>query len=63
MNLLYGLILIGDLFYDQPNNGIYATKTESIHYNTAITITNAIKNISPLKIYNELGFEFLKLRR
>ena len=36
---------------------------EKVQYNAALAITGAIKGISQLKIYNELGIEFLKFKR
>ena len=32
----------GDFIYDQPNNGSFCSKIESVQYNAALTITGAI---------------------
>ena len=52
----------GDVLYDQPNNEILCRKIESPQYNAALAITGAIKGISLMKLYNELGLESLKFR-
>ena len=53
----------GDIIYDQPNNDSFCNMIERVQYNAALTITGVIKGTSQLKIYKELGFEFLKFRR
>ena len=53
----------GDIIYDQPNNSSFCDMIEKVHYNAALAITGAIKGTSQLKLYKELGFESLKLRR
>ena len=53
----------GDVLYDQPNNESLCQKIESAQYNATLTITSAIKGTSQMKLYNELGLEYLKFRR
>ena len=53
----------GDIVYDQPNDDNFCNIIEKVQYNAALAITGAIKGISQLKIYNELGIESLKFRR
>ena len=52
----------GDIIYDQPKNESFNQKTEGIQYNAALAITGAIKGTSQRKLYNKLGFEYLKFR-
>ena len=53
----------GDVINDQPNLPSLANKIESVQYNAALAITGAIRGTSKEKLYQELGFEFLKERR
>ena len=53
----------GDILYDQPRNKSFWQKIETIQYSAALVITAAIKGISQIKIYNELGLESLVLRQ
>ena len=53
----------GDIIYDQPNNESSTQKIERIQYKAVIVITGAIKGTFQSKLYSELGFESLKLRR
>ena len=53
----------GDITYDQPQNESFCNKLESIQYNAALSITGAIRGTSKVKLYKELGLEFLKSRR
>ena len=53
----------GDVINDQPNLSSLANKIESVQYNAALAITGAIRGTSKEKLYQELGFEFLKERR
>ena len=53
----------GDVIYDQPNQSSLANKVESVQYNRTLAITGAIKGTSIEKLYQELGFESLKVRR
>ena len=53
----------GDVIYDQPYNETFKKRIESTQYNAALAITGAIKGISRVKIYNELGIESLSDRR
>ena len=48
---------------DQTNNESLCQIIESVQYNAALAITGAIKGISQMKLYNELGLESLKFRR
>ena len=52
-----------DVIYDQPNNQTLSDKIESVQYNAALAITGAIRGSSKVKLYQELGLEFLKDRR
>ena len=52
-----------DIIYDQPQNESFCNKLESIQYNAALAITGAIQGTSKVKLYKELGLEFLKSRR
>ena len=47
---------------DQPNNN-FCQKTESMQYNAALAITEAIKGTSQTKLYKELGLQMLKFSR
>ena len=53
----------GDVLYDQAFNNSFHTKMESIQYNACLAITGAIRSTSREKIYQELGLEYLQLRR
>ena len=53
----------GDIIYDQPNNQSLSDKIESVQYNAALAITGVIRGTSKVKLYQELGLEFLKERR
>ena len=50
----------GDIIYDQPNNQTFSNKLEAVQSNAALAITGAIRGISRIKIYQELGLESLK---
>ena len=52
-----------DFIYAKPNNAYFTSNIESILYNAALTITEAIRGSSREKIYKELGFEDLNRRR
>ena len=52
-----------DIAFDQPTNDAFCKKLESVQYNAAPAITEAIKGTSQVKPYKELGLESLKLRR
>ena len=52
----------GDFIYDQPNNGSFCSKIESVQYNAALAITGAIRGTLQTKLYRELGLESLKSR-
>ena len=58
-------LLILDLkpLYDHAFNVIFRQKLESVQYNTALTISGAMKGTSREKLYHELGFESLESRR
>ena len=53
----------GDIVYDQQNNKTFCGKLESVQYNAALAITEAIKGSSREKIFKELALEYLKSRR
>ena len=53
----------GDVVFDQPNNQSLSDTIESVQYNAALAITGAIRGSSKIKLYQELGLEFLKERR
>ena len=50
----------GDIIYDQAYN---ASKLESLQCNACLAITEAIRGSSREKLYQELSFESLQLRR
>ena len=52
----------GDFIYDQPNNGSFCSKIESVQYNAALAITGAIRGTLQTKLYRELGLESLRSR-
>ena len=52
-----------DVLYDQAFNNSFHSKMESIQYNACLAITGAIQSTSREKIYQELGLEYLQLRR
>ena len=49
----------GDILYDQTNGSSFHEKLESIQYNACLAIRSSLKE----KIYQELGFESLRVRR
>ena len=53
----------GDVVFDQPNNQSLSDTIESMQHNAALAITEAIRGSSKIKLYQELGLEFLKERR
>ena len=53
----------GDVVYDQPLNETFSQKIESVQYNAALAITAALRGSSKEKLYQELGLEFLQMRR
>ena len=52
-----------NIIYDQAYNSAFHDKFESIHCNTCLAITGAIRGTSTEKIYQELDLESLKFRR
>ena len=50
----------GDMIYDQTFNMSFQQKMETIQYNAALAITDAIRGSSRKKIYQELGVETLQ---
>ena len=52
-----------DVLYDQHFNNSFHAKMESIQSNACLVITGAIRSTSREKIYQELGLEYLQLRR
>ena len=53
----------GDMLYSQTYNSSFHEKLESIQYNPCLTLTGAITSSSKEKIYQELGFESLRVCR
>ena len=53
----------GDILFDQTYNSSFDEKLESVQYNTCLALTGAIRGSSQEKIYQELGFESLQVRR
>ena len=53
----------GDILFDQTYNSSFHEKLESIQYNACLALTGAIRGSSKEKIYQELGFESLRVRR
>ena len=53
---------INKYFYYYYNSSFHE-KVESIQYNVCLTITGTIRGTSSENIYQELGFESLKMRR
>ena len=51
-----------DIISDQPVNGSFGKKLESVQYNAAVTITRDIKGTSREKLYKELRLESVKLK-
>ena len=49
--------------YDQPHNESVCDKLKSVQCKATLAITGAIQGTSREKIYQELGFEFLRARR
>ena len=53
----------GDVIYDQLSNALFSNKVESVQYNAALAITEAIKGASRDKLNQELELEYLQQRR
>ena len=53
----------GDVVYDQTFNESFHSKLEKLQYSAALAITGAIRGSSRDKLYQELGFESLNLRK
>ena len=53
----------GDVLFDQTYNNSFHEKLESIKHNACLDLTGAIRGSSKEKIYQELGFESLRVRR
>ena len=53
----------GDILYDQAYIMSFHQKLESIKYNACSAITGAIRDASKEKLYQEIGLQFLQLRR
>ena len=53
----------GDLIYDQANNEVLCQQIMTVQYNASLAITDAIKGTSRLKLYNEIGWESVKIRQ
>ena len=52
----------GDILLDQTYNSSFHEKLESIQYSACLALTGAIRGSSKEKIYQELGFESLRVR-
>ena len=52
----------GDVIYDQHYDNSFHQKLESLQYNAALAITNAIRDSSRKKQHQELGSESLQQR-
>ena len=52
-----------DVIHDQPNNERFCTKIERIQYNAPLAMIVAIRGMSQIKLYKELGLESLRFRR
>ena len=52
-----------DVIYDQPNISNMSDKTESLQYNAALEIIDAIRGTSKEIFYQELELESLRNRR
>ena len=50
----------GDIIYDQTFNISFQQKMETIRYNAALTITDAMRGSSMERLYEELGLETLQ---
>ena len=53
----------GNVMYDQAYNVSFQQKVESIQYNAAVAIMEAICGTSKEKLFEELGLESLQHRR
>ena len=53
----------GDIIYDRAYNTSFHQNIESVLYNAALAITDAVRGTSREKLYQELGFESLQQRR
>ena len=53
----------GDIIYDRVYNTSFHQNIESIQYNAALAITDAVRGTSREKLYQELGFQSLQQRR
>ena len=51
------------IIYDKPDNESFKDWVEKVQYNAALVITDAIRNASRERIYNELILESLADRR
>ena len=52
-----------DVIYDQVSNESWQQSFESLQYSLAIGITEAIRRTSSEKLFQELDFDSVKLRR
>ena len=57
------LLDYGDIIYDRAYNTSFHQNIESIQYNAALAITDAVRGTSREKLYQELGFQSLQQRR
>ena len=49
------------MIYDEPNLSSLGNKIESVQCNTALAIAGTTRGTSEEKLYQELGFESLKV--
>ena len=52
-----------DVVYDQPSDDAFSSKLKTVQCNAALAITGATKSTSREKPFQELGLEYLQLRR
>ena len=57
------LIDYGDIICDQPQNDAFCEKLESVQYRASLAITAAIQGSSRYKIYKELRFRNIKIKK
>ena len=53
----------GNIIYHQSYNNLFHQKMESIQYNAARAIIEAIRDTSRKRLYQKLGLESLRKRR
>ena len=53
----------GDILFDETYNSSFREKLESVQYNACLALTEAVRGSSKEKLYQELSFESLRVRR